>query len=103
MAADNWGVKGTGKETCILSTLKLCVLPAKPVPLLVARALLHVFLSSIIQFSGCSFCVASPPFAASATIYVDPEYCWFGATRSEGRRYGTVLTIQMFSEYKLNM
>jgi hypothetical protein len=79
------------------------VLPAKPVPPLVVRALLHLFLSCIIQSSGCSCCVAGPPFAASVTIYVDPEFCWSGATRSERKGDCTVLTIQMFSEYKHNM
>ena len=104
MAADNWEVKGTGKEMRVLLHWSyVCVLPAKPVPPLVARALLHLFLSCIIQSSGCSCCVAGPPFAASATIYVDPEFCWWDATRSEGRRDGVVLTIQMFSEYKHNV
>jgi hypothetical protein len=59
--------------------------PAKPVPHLIAGALLRLFLSCIIQSSGCSCCVAGPPFAASATIYVDPEFCWSVATRSEGK------------------
>ena len=82
MAADNWEVKGTGKETCMLlqrSSLSLAPPPAKLVLPVVARAVLHLFLSCIIQSSGCSCCVAGPPFAASATIYVDPrvllEWC----------------------------
>ena len=79
VAADNWEVKGTWKEKCFLLHWSYVCVPAKPVPLVVARAVLHLFLSCIIQSSGCSCCVAGPTFAASATIYVDPrvllEWC----------------------------
>jgi len=79
MAADNWEVKGTWKEKCVLLHRSYVCASSETGSLVVARAVLHPFLSCIIQYSGCSCCVACPPFAASATIYVDPrvllEWC----------------------------